>query len=256
MLCWIHKENRASITRCSQPLVGKLGKRCREDENLFQVIKRVTPGSNKLYIIDARPKLNAVANMVHLCRSTIPAPDRPSLSSAHRDSMHPSIHPLISLSVHPFVSLFIHPSTHLYIHVSIHPPIHLFMHPCIRSFNKPFSFPILSVFCVCSRLVVVAMRMIHIKAVNLSSWTLQTSTLSEKGLFHRQPTQLTSCQYPSLLTARRNCKTSVFLPWTIPTGCRTWNQRDGWNTSRYNAPVDPCVWQGMCDCSDLSLCCM
>jgi hypothetical protein len=24
----------------------------------------VTPGSNKLYIIDARPKLNAVANMV------------------------------------------------------------------------------------------------------------------------------------------------------------------------------------------------
>jgi myotubularin-related protein 1/2 len=64
VLCWIHKENRASITRCSQPLVGKLGKRCREDEVMLHLIKKVTPGSNKLYIIDARPKLNAVANMV------------------------------------------------------------------------------------------------------------------------------------------------------------------------------------------------
>ncbi|XP_062520842.1 myotubularin-related protein 2-like isoform X2 [Corticium candelabrum] len=63
VLCWIHKENRASITRCSQPMVGKLGKRCKEDERMLQRIKEVTPGSNKLYIIDARPKLNAVANM-------------------------------------------------------------------------------------------------------------------------------------------------------------------------------------------------
>ena len=66
VLCWIHKENRASITRCSQPMVGKLGKRCKEDERMLQRIKEVTPGSNKLYIIDARPKLNAVANMVKI----------------------------------------------------------------------------------------------------------------------------------------------------------------------------------------------
>jgi myotubularin-related protein 1/2 len=30
---------------------------------MLHLIKKVTPGSNKLYIIDARPKLNAVANM-------------------------------------------------------------------------------------------------------------------------------------------------------------------------------------------------
>jgi len=52
-----------SITRSSQPLVG-VGKRSRDDEKYVQTILEANPQGHKLYIMDARPKVNAYANMV------------------------------------------------------------------------------------------------------------------------------------------------------------------------------------------------
>ena len=54
----------ASITRCSQPLVGTMTKRSKEDEQYIQEILKANSKSNKLYIMDARPKMNAIANVV------------------------------------------------------------------------------------------------------------------------------------------------------------------------------------------------
>lgn len=46
-----------TITRCSQPLVGVGGKRCREDEHYIQLITDANAQSPKLFIMDARPRL-------------------------------------------------------------------------------------------------------------------------------------------------------------------------------------------------------
>ena len=62
VLSWLHPETQASITRCSQPLVGVSGRRCREDENYIQTIMDANAQSHKIYIMDARPNTNAVAN--------------------------------------------------------------------------------------------------------------------------------------------------------------------------------------------------
>ncbi|GAM18942.1 hypothetical protein SAMD00019534_021170 [Acytostelium subglobosum LB1] len=48
----------ASITRCSQPLVGIERSRCPEDEHYLEALA----GQRGLYLLDARPKLNAIAN--------------------------------------------------------------------------------------------------------------------------------------------------------------------------------------------------
>eukprot|EP00058_Branchiostoma_floridae_P005246 XP_002590734.1 hypothetical protein BRAFLDRAFT_121921 [Branchiostoma floridae] len=61
-LSWIHPESQATISRCSQPLVGVGGKRCRDDEKYLQLIMDANAQSHKLYIMDARPNVNAVAN--------------------------------------------------------------------------------------------------------------------------------------------------------------------------------------------------
>lgn len=61
-LSWLHPVTHASITRCSQPLIGPQGKKCQEDEALFEAILK-TNNAKKLYIMDARPKINAVANV-------------------------------------------------------------------------------------------------------------------------------------------------------------------------------------------------
>ena len=63
VLSWLHPDSLASITRCSQPMVGVAGKRCREDERLVQNIMDANAQSHRIYIYDARPKVNAVANM-------------------------------------------------------------------------------------------------------------------------------------------------------------------------------------------------
>uniref|UniRef100_A0A6P7GL31 phosphatidylinositol-3,5-bisphosphate 3-phosphatase n=1 Tax=Diabrotica virgifera virgifera TaxID=50390 RepID=A0A6P7GL31_DIAVI len=62
VLSWIHPESQATITRCSQPLVGVSGKRCKEDEKYVQLIMDANAQSHKLFIMDARPSANAIAN--------------------------------------------------------------------------------------------------------------------------------------------------------------------------------------------------
>ncbi|XP_062820128.1 myotubularin isoform X5 [Anolis carolinensis] len=62
VLSWIHPENQAVITRCSQPLVGMSGKRNKDDEKYLEVIRDTNGQLSKLTIYDARPNVNAVAN--------------------------------------------------------------------------------------------------------------------------------------------------------------------------------------------------
>lgn len=65
VLSWIHPESQATVTRCSQPMVGVNGKRSKEDEKYLQSIMDANAQSHKLFIFDARPSVNAAANKVH-----------------------------------------------------------------------------------------------------------------------------------------------------------------------------------------------
>ncbi|XP_043314652.1 myotubularin-related protein 1 isoform X1 [Cervus elaphus] len=60
VLSWIHPESQATITRCSQPLVGPNDKRCKEDEKYLQTIMDANAQAHKLIIFDARQ--NSVAD--------------------------------------------------------------------------------------------------------------------------------------------------------------------------------------------------
>ncbi|KAI1898881.1 hypothetical protein AGOR_G00076970 [Albula goreensis] len=62
VLSWIHPDNLAVITRCSQPLVGMSGKRNKDDERYLDIIRETNGTTSKLTIFDARPNVNAVAN--------------------------------------------------------------------------------------------------------------------------------------------------------------------------------------------------
>lgn len=62
VLSWIHPKSLATITRCSQPLVGVGGKRSPEDEHYINCIMEANAQSHKLSIMDARPSANAIAN--------------------------------------------------------------------------------------------------------------------------------------------------------------------------------------------------
>ncbi|XP_062392809.1 myotubularin-related protein 2 [Sardina pilchardus] len=62
VLSWIHPESQATITRCSQPMVGVNGKRSKEDEKLLQAVMDANAQSHKLFIFDVRPSVNAAAN--------------------------------------------------------------------------------------------------------------------------------------------------------------------------------------------------
>jgi len=71
-LSWRHPETKASLTRCSQPKVGMTGARCVEDEQLLWDIMLVNQDRQAasakkatvlpLYLMDARPRANAMAN--------------------------------------------------------------------------------------------------------------------------------------------------------------------------------------------------
>lgn len=64
VLSWIHPESQATITRSAQPLVGGAPlRRNRQDEHYIQTIMDANAQSHKLYIMDARPLVNALANM-------------------------------------------------------------------------------------------------------------------------------------------------------------------------------------------------
>ncbi|KAG1958239.1 myotubularin-related protein 8 [Pimephales promelas] len=60
-LSYFHKDTKAAICRCSQPLSG-LSSRCVEDEQMLQVISQANPNCPFIYVVDTRPKLNAMAN--------------------------------------------------------------------------------------------------------------------------------------------------------------------------------------------------
>ncbi|KAL3880213.1 hypothetical protein ACJMK2_032470 [Sinanodonta woodiana] len=62
VLSWIHPRSLATITRSSQPMVGVAGKRNKDDENYIVKIMDSNAHSNKLFIMDARPSVNALAN--------------------------------------------------------------------------------------------------------------------------------------------------------------------------------------------------
>ncbi|XP_071951278.1 phosphatidylinositol-3,5-bisphosphate 3-phosphatase MTMR2-like isoform X2 [Antedon mediterranea] len=62
VLSWIHPQSQATITRCSQPLVGMASKRSKEDEKYIQMVLDANAQSHKLVIMDARPGVNAIAN--------------------------------------------------------------------------------------------------------------------------------------------------------------------------------------------------
>eukprot|EP01132_Coremiostelium_polycephalum_P007916 gene7916-9742_t len=61
VLSWKDPNGYASINRCSQPLVGISATRCQEDETYCENIA-ANSTNKQLYLLDARPKLNAMAN--------------------------------------------------------------------------------------------------------------------------------------------------------------------------------------------------
>ncbi|XP_052793921.1 myotubularin-related protein 6-like isoform X2 [Mya arenaria] len=60
-LSYYHIRNGATICRCSQPLAG-FSARCVEDEQMLHAILKANPKSTYLFVVDTRPKINAMAN--------------------------------------------------------------------------------------------------------------------------------------------------------------------------------------------------
>ena len=60
-LSYYYKPNQAAICRCSQPLAG-VGKRSEEDEAMLASFLRANPNRPYMYVVDTRPKINAMAN--------------------------------------------------------------------------------------------------------------------------------------------------------------------------------------------------
>ncbi|XP_028258666.1 myotubularin-related protein 7-like isoform X2 [Parambassis ranga] len=60
-LSYFHQDTLAAVCRCSQPLSGFSG-RSQEDEMMLQAVMKSNPGSDYIYVVDTRPKLNAMAN--------------------------------------------------------------------------------------------------------------------------------------------------------------------------------------------------
>lgn len=60
-LSYFHRDSKAAICRSSQPLSG-FNTRSVDDEEMVNSILRSTPHTQHLYIVDTRPKINAMAN--------------------------------------------------------------------------------------------------------------------------------------------------------------------------------------------------
>ena len=60
-LSYLHRGSNAAIVRCSQPLAG-FSARCVEDEQMLQAIRKANPSSSYMFVVDTRPKINAMAN--------------------------------------------------------------------------------------------------------------------------------------------------------------------------------------------------
>ncbi|KAF2073592.1 hypothetical protein CYY_005109 [Polysphondylium violaceum] len=61
-LSWISKDG-IPLTRSSQPMVGITRQKCSVDEKLVDSIRLASPTNKQLYLLDARPKANAIANV-------------------------------------------------------------------------------------------------------------------------------------------------------------------------------------------------
>ncbi|XP_016417344.1 myotubularin-related protein 7-like [Sinocyclocheilus rhinocerous] len=61
VLSYFHRDTSASICRSSQPLTG-FSARSSDDEQMLQAIMKSNPVSEFMYVVDTRPKLNAMAN--------------------------------------------------------------------------------------------------------------------------------------------------------------------------------------------------
>ncbi|XP_067298015.1 myotubularin-related protein 7b isoform X1 [Pseudorasbora parva] len=61
VLSYYHRDTSASICRSSQPLSG-FSARSSDDEQMLQAIMKSNPVSEYMYVVDTRPKLNAMAN--------------------------------------------------------------------------------------------------------------------------------------------------------------------------------------------------
>lgn len=59
---WRHKESGSIIVRCSQPKTGLLSDRSEQDEKLVSSIRQACGTKCTVYLIDARPRVNAVMN--------------------------------------------------------------------------------------------------------------------------------------------------------------------------------------------------
>ena len=64
VLSWMHPDSLATICRCAQPLVSMTNNRSEADEKYIQSIMDANAQGPKIYIMDARPKVNAMANIV------------------------------------------------------------------------------------------------------------------------------------------------------------------------------------------------
>ncbi|TSN95686.1 Myotubularin-related protein 7 [Bagarius yarrelli] len=61
VLSYFHRDTGAAVCRSSQPLSG-FSTRSPEDEQMLQAIMKSNPASEYMYVVDTRPKLNAMAN--------------------------------------------------------------------------------------------------------------------------------------------------------------------------------------------------
>ncbi|KAG5268091.1 hypothetical protein AALO_G00208150 [Alosa alosa] len=62
VLTYFYQEKKSAMCRCSQPLSG-FSARCLEDEHMLQAISKANHNSSRfIYVVDTRPKLNALAN--------------------------------------------------------------------------------------------------------------------------------------------------------------------------------------------------
>eukprot|EP00808_Paulinella_micropora_P028061 g14987.t1 len=65
VITWMHPVTGATMSRCSQPMVGPTRKANKHDQRLLKVLREQSSLSKrKLYIFDARPKIAAVGNRV------------------------------------------------------------------------------------------------------------------------------------------------------------------------------------------------
>ncbi|CAI5444629.1 unnamed protein product [Caenorhabditis angaria] len=62
-LTYYHKSTGAALCRCAQPLTG-FSARCVEDEKLMELIGKANTNSENLFLVDTRPRVNAMVNKV------------------------------------------------------------------------------------------------------------------------------------------------------------------------------------------------